>query len=72
MAITSSTMNGGPDSWTGTSMPAPHTAGVATLYLQGNPTAPAKVVRDALYSGTTKNVFSSSRTTNRHLLFTAF
>ena len=72
VAITSSTMNGGAESWNGTSMAAPHTAGVAALYLQGNPTAPARAVRDALYSGTTKNVVSSSRTTNRHLLFTAF
>ena len=56
----------------GTSMAAPHAAGVAALYLQGNPGASAQQVRDALYAATTKGVVTSSKTANNHLLFTAY
>ena len=56
----------------GTSMATPHTAGVAALYLQGNPTASAAAVRDALFTLTTKNVVTSAKTVNNHLLFTNF
>jgi subtilisin family serine protease len=56
----------------GTSMATPHTAGVAALYLQGNPGATAQQVRDALYAATTKDVVKSAKTTNRHLLFTGY
>jgi subtilisin family serine protease len=54
----------------GTSMATPHTAGVAALYLQGNPSAAPAAVRDALFALTTKGVVTSSSTTNNHLLFT--
>jgi subtilisin family serine protease len=56
----------------GTSMATPHTAGVAALYLEGNPTASAATVRDALYAQTAKGIVTSSRTTNNHLLFTSY
>jgi subtilisin family serine protease len=56
----------------GTSMASPHVAGVAALYLQGNPGASAQTVRDALYAATTKGVVTSSKTANNHLLFTAY
>lgn len=56
----------------GTSMATPHVAGVAALYLQGNPSATAQQVRDALYAETTKGIVTSSKTTNNHLLFTAY
>jgi len=54
----------------GTSMATPHTAGVAALYLQSNPSASPATVRSALYSNTTKSIVTSSNTTNNHLLFT--
>ena len=55
----------------GTSMAAPHAAGVAALYLQGNPGADPATVRQALYGSTTKGVVGRSKTSNDHLLFTA-
>ncbi|HEV8702091.1 MAG TPA: S8 family peptidase [Candidatus Polarisedimenticolia bacterium] len=56
----------------GTSMATPHTAGVAALYLQGNPGATAQQVRDALFNLTTKGIVTSAQSANNHLLFTSF
>lgn len=56
----------------GTSMAAPHVAGVAALYLQSNPGASAQAVRDALYANTTKGIVTSSKTANNHLLFSNY
>lgn len=56
----------------GTSMAAPHTAGVAALYLQANPSASPTAVRDALYDATTKSIVTSSSTANNHLLYMGF
>ena len=56
----------------GTSMATPHTAGVAALYLQTHPSATPQQVRDALYADTTKDVVTSSKTANNHLLFTNY
>ncbi|HVR42001.1 MAG TPA: S8 family serine peptidase [Thermoanaerobaculia bacterium] len=53
----------------GTSMAAPHTAGVAALFLEANPGASAQQVRDALYEATTKHIVTSSNTANNHLLY---
>ena len=72
VGITSSTMDGLTDTWSGTSMAAPHTAGVSALYLQGNSGASPATVRTALYDSTTKNRVTSSKTVNSHLLFTGF
>lgn len=54
----------------GTSMSAPHTAGVAALYLQGNPGASPLTVRNALFNLTTKGKVTSANSVNNHLLFT--
>jgi len=56
----------------GTSMAAPHTAGVAALYLQSNTGASPQTVREALYANTSKGVVTSSKTTSNHLLFTNY
>ena len=53
----------------GTSMAAPHTAGVAALYLQAKSGASPQQVRDALFAATTRGVVTSSSTTNNHLLY---
>jgi subtilisin family serine protease len=56
----------------GTSMATPHTAGVAALYLAGNPTASAQTVRDDLYAKTSKGIVINSKTANNHLLYSNF
>lgn len=54
----------------GTSMAAPHTTGVAALYLSTTPTATPQTVRDALHTLTTKGVVKRSRSTANNLLYT--
>jgi subtilisin family serine protease len=56
----------------GTSMAAPHTTGVAALYLESNPTASPADVAAALDAKTTKGIVSSSRTAKNNLLFTDY
>jgi subtilisin family serine protease len=57
----------------GTSMATPHVAGVAALYLQGNPTASAATVRNALVSnGTTGVVGSAGRRSPNVFLFSNY
>ena len=53
----------------GTSMAAPHTAGVAALYLEDHPDATPAEVRAALYTATGKHVVTGALSPNDHLLF---
>lgn len=57
----------------GTSMAAPHAAGVAALYLQRYPTSTPKVVRNSLVSYATPNVVVNPGTNSpNRLLFTGY
>ena len=68
--ITSAWLSGGTKTISGTSMAAPHVAGVSALYLQSNAAASPASVRNALYNLTTKGIVTSSNSVNNHLLFT--
>ena len=57
----------------GTSMATPHVAGVAALYLQGNPGASPATVQSALVNNATAGVLSSiGRNSPNLLLFTNY
>ncbi|AZM50004.1 serine protease [Streptomyces sp. WAC 06738] len=57
----------------GTSMATPHTAGVAALYLQGNPSASPAQVSQAIVNGTTPNKVQDPRTGSpNRLLYSLF
>ncbi len=53
----------------GTSMAAPHVAGVAALYLQNNPNASSQDVYNAITEFSTKNIVTNSRTDNNHMVY---
>jgi subtilisin family serine protease len=74
VGITSSwyTSNTATNTISGTSMATPHTAGVAALYLQGNPGASPQTVRDALFENASVNAVKKSATTNNRLLFSNY
>jgi subtilisin family serine protease len=66
------TSNTATNTISGTSMAAPHVAGVAALYLQSNPGASVAAANKALFDNTTKGIVTSSKTANNHLLFSNY
>jgi subtilisin family serine protease len=68
VSITSTTMDGETATWSGTSMATPHVAGVAALYLQGDPTASAGAVATAITGSATADVVSSAGSGSPNLL----
>ncbi len=73
-AITSAWIGGttATNTISGTSMASPHVAGVAALYLQGNPSAGPTTVTNALLGNATGNVISGANGSPNRLLFSSY
>jgi subtilisin family serine protease len=62
------TSNTATNTISGTSMATPHVAGVAALYLQGNPSATPATVRNALVANATSGKVTNPRSGSPNLL----
>ncbi|WMS87090.1 S8 family peptidase [Pleionea litopenaei] len=70
--ITSTSMNGGSQTMSGTSMASPHVAGVAALYLANNPNATPSQVEQALEDNATPNAISGVNGSPNLLAYSLF
>lgn len=70
--ITSTSMNGGSQTMSGTSMASPHVAGVAALYLANNPNATPSQVEQALEDNATQNAISGVNGSPNLLAYSLF
>lgn len=70
--ITSTWLNNGINTISGTSMAAPHVAGVAAIYLAWYPTASPAQVANAITSIATQNVISNPSGSPNRLLYVSF
>ncbi|RSN65742.1 serine protease [Amycolatopsis sp. WAC 04182] len=66
--ITSTWLNNGTNTISGTSMATPHVVGAAALYASANPTATPKQVRDALVANGTKDKVTNPGTGSPNVL----
>lgn len=70
--IISASMDGGLKPNTGTSMAAPHVAGVVALYLERNPDATVQQATDAVVGGATEGVVKEGKDSPNRLLNVGF
>ncbi|GLZ39740.1 S8 family peptidase [Actinokineospora sp. NBRC 105648] len=70
--VTSTWLDNGTNSISGTSMATPHVAGVAALYLAANPNATNQQVRDALVNNATSGKVTNLNGSPNKLLYSVF
>lgn len=70
-SITSTWLNGGTNTISGTSMASPHVAGVAALVLDDNPSASVAAVTSSIIDNATSNAISNVRGSPNKLLYMA-